>query len=187
MNQPKNRVTTLTGTSILAALVIVFDYALKYSGLKIPFPWYPNLKFDFTGVPIVLSLLMYGPTSALVTSAVAGLGIFARSGNLLSATLKSVAELSTVVGLYIGWIVSKRTSLGGSNLGVSSVVGVASRIIIMTVVNLYVLPNLYGVPLEATIGLLPFIAAFNAVQGALSIGLGLFLDRAVRRRLPTSA
>ena len=37
MNQPKNRVTTLTGTSILAALVIVFDYALKYSGLKIPF------------------------------------------------------------------------------------------------------------------------------------------------------
>ena len=178
----------MTGTSILASLVIVFDYALKYSGLKIPFPWYPNLKFDFTGVPIVLSLLMYGPTSALVTSAVAGLGIFARSGNLLSAALKSVAELSTVVGLYLGWIVSKRTSIGGSKLmGVSSVVGVASRIIIMTVANLYVLPNLYGVPLEATMGLLPFIAAFNAVQGALSIGLGLFLDRAVRRRLPTSA
>ena len=56
----KNNTAKLTGTAILAALVIVFDYTLKYSGLKIPFPWYPNLKFDFTGVPIVMSLFMYG-------------------------------------------------------------------------------------------------------------------------------
>ena len=56
----QNRTVVLTGTAIMAALVIVFDYTLKYSGLKIPFPWYPNLKFDFTGVPIVMSLFMYG-------------------------------------------------------------------------------------------------------------------------------
>ncbi len=40
----------------MAALVIVFDYTLKYSGMKIPFPWYPNLKFDFTGVPIIMKI-----------------------------------------------------------------------------------------------------------------------------------
>ena len=70
----------LTGTATLAAMVIVFDYTLKYSGLKIPFPWMPFLKFDFTGVPIVVALLLYGLPSATTTSLVASLGIIARSG-----------------------------------------------------------------------------------------------------------
>ena len=184
MSTPRNRTAKMMGTSILAALVLVFDYALKYSGLKMPFPWYPDLKFDFTGVPIALSLLMYGPDSALVTSCVAGLGILARSGNLLSATMKSLAELSTVVGLYLGLRATVSRVSGGAWLGAASVAAVAFRVAAMTLVNLYVLPNIYGVPMEATIGLLPLIAAFNVAQGAITVGLGVFLDRAVRRRLP---
>jgi riboflavin transporter FmnP len=184
LNTPRNRTAKLMGTSILAALVIVFDYALKYSGLKIPFPWYPDLKFDFTGVPIAISLLMYGPDSALVTSAVVGLGILARSGNLLSASMKALAELSTVVGLHLGLRATAGRVAGGAWLGAASVAAVASRVVAMTIVNLYVLPNVYGVPVEAVIGLLPLIAAFNAAQGAITVGLGVFLDRAVRRRLP---
>jgi len=40
--EPKvNPTARLTGTAILAALVLVFDYTLKYSGRKIPFPWVP--------------------------------------------------------------------------------------------------------------------------------------------------
>ena len=71
--EPKvNPTARLTGTAILAALVLVFDYTLKYSGLKIPFPWFPDLKFDFTGVPIALSLLMYGLPSATTTSVAPG-------------------------------------------------------------------------------------------------------------------
>jgi len=184
LSTPRNRTAKLMGTSILAALVIVFDYALRYSGLKIPFPWYPDLKFDFTGVPIALSLLMYGPESALVTSGVAGLGIVARSGNLLSASMKSLAELSTVVGLHLGLRATVSRVAGGAWLGAASAVAIASRVVAMTLVNLYVLPNVYGVPMEATVGLLPLIAAFNVAQGALTVGLGVFLDRAVRRRLP---
>jgi riboflavin transporter FmnP len=184
MNTPRNRTAKLTGTSILGALVIVFDYTLKYSGLKIPFPWYPDLKFDFTGVPIVLSLLMYGPDSALVTSLVAGLGIFARSGNPLSAAIKAVAELSSVAGLYVGLRATATRVLDGRWIVVSSCVSVAARVAVMTLTNLYVLPNFYGVPVEATVGLLPLIAAFNVVQGAVTAGLGVFLYKAVRRRLP---
>jgi len=183
LETPRTRTAKLMGTSILAALVLVFDYALKYSGLKIPFPWYPNLKFDFTGVPIVLSLLMYGLDSSVVTSMVAGLGIFARSGNLLSAAIKTLAELSTVVGLHVGLRVAASRALDARWMAFSSAVGIASRIIVMTFTNLYVLPNFYGVPMEATIGLLPLIAAFNVVQGAITIWLGLFLDRAVKGRL----
>ena len=98
----ENKSVGLTGTAILAALFILFDYTMKYSGFKIPFPWYPNLKFDFTGIPIALSLFLYGLPSSVTTSLVAGIGILLRSGNLVSASLKEAAELSTVLGIFIG-------------------------------------------------------------------------------------
>ncbi len=94
--------TKLTGTALLAALVVVLDYALKFSGLKIPFPWMPTLKFDFTGIPITLSLLMYGLPSALTTSLVAFIAIIARSGDMVGASMKFAAEFSTVLGLALG-------------------------------------------------------------------------------------
>ena len=34
------------GTVLLVALTIVIDYAFKFSGLKILFPWMPTLKFE---------------------------------------------------------------------------------------------------------------------------------------------
>ena len=77
---------------MLAALVVVFDYTLKFSGLKIPFPWLPFLKFDFTGVPITLSLLLYGLSSGATTSILACLAILVRSGDLVGATMKAIAE-----------------------------------------------------------------------------------------------
>ena len=159
----ENKSVRLTGTAILAALVIIFDYTLKYSGLKIPFPWYPNLKFDFTGIPIALSLFLYGFPSSVTTSLVAGVGIVARSGNLISASLKVAAELSTVIGLHLGDKVSKSRYVKWGS-------GLLSRVLLMSIVNLYVLPNVYRVPMEATIGLLPVI--------------GYFLFEAVQSRLP---
>ena len=143
MTSPNSSAAKLTGTAILAALVIIFDYSLKYSGLKIPFPFYPNLKFDFTGIPIAMSLFLYGFSSSVFTSLVAGVGIVARSGNIVSASMKVFAELSTVTGLYIGQNVMKNKL---SSIYVSWVAGLAARVLIMSIVNLYVLPNIYGVP-----------------------------------------
>ena len=180
--EKKNPTARLTGTAILAAMVIVFDYTLKYSGLKIPFPWYPNLKFDFTGIPIAMSLFMYGFPSAITTSLIAGLGIFMRSGNWVSASMKVFAELSTIVGLHLGMNVLAKEKKATNYM--AWVLGLAARVIIMTVVNLYVLPNIWHVPMEVTIGLLPLIGAFNVVQGLVTIGLGYYLFGAVKVRLP---
>jgi hypothetical protein len=47
--------TTLAGTATLSALVVILDYALKYSNLKIPFSFAFHLKFDFTRIPVVMS------------------------------------------------------------------------------------------------------------------------------------
>ena len=176
----------LTGTAILAALVIIFDYALKFSGLKIPFPWMPFLKFDFTGVPIVVALLLFGLASAGTTSVVASLGIIARSGDLIGGAMKGMAELSTVAGMAAGLYLTERISSSRViRMAGALAVGVATRILVMSVWNLLVLPNFYGVPFNATIGMLPLLALFNAMQGAMTVALGYSLHEAYVRRVPT--
>jgi len=176
----------LTGTAILAALVIVFDYTLKFSGLKIPFPWMPFLKFDFTGVPIIVALLLFGLASAGTTSFVASLGIIARSGDLIGGAMKGMAELSTVVGMAAGLYITERISSSRViRMAGMLVVGVVTRILVMSVWNLLVLPNFYGIPFNATIGMLPLLALFNAMQGAMTVALGYTLHEAYVRRVPT--
>ncbi len=43
-----------------------------------------------------------GFPSSVMTSLVAGVGIVARSGNVISASMKVAAELSTVAGIHLG-------------------------------------------------------------------------------------
>jgi len=172
----------LTGTAILAALVVVFDYTLKYSGLKIPFPWMPFLKFDFTGIPIVLALLLYGLSSGTTTSIVAFIAIAARSGDAVGALMKAVAELSTILGIAVGLRLPARYRLAASVVG-----GVALRIAFMSGANLVVLPAYYGMPYNVAVGMLPMLGVFNAIQGGLTVTLGYLLYEAyVRRVLPGS-
>jgi riboflavin transporter FmnP len=172
----------LTGTALLAALVIVFDYALKFSGLKIPFPWMPMLKFDFTGIPIALSLFMYGLPSALMTSLVAFVGIVARSGDVLSAAMKFAAEFSTILGLALGMKLAERFSPRIQN-GSGLTLGVLFRVVAMSFANILVLP-IYSYPMEVAYGMLPLIAAFNVISGTITILLGAFLYEAIKRRFP---
>jgi riboflavin transporter FmnP len=176
----------LTGTAILAALVIVFDYALKFSGLKIPFPWMPVLKFDFTGVPIALSYLLFGLTSAASTSLVACLGIVARSGDVVGGSMKAFAEFSTVMGLAAGRRLAGGTDrvFSGRGLIVLSS-ALLARIITMILFNFLVLPRYYGLPMETVVGMLPFVAVFNGMQGVLTVGLGQALHLAYSRRVPS--
>jgi len=177
----------LTGTAMLAAMVIVFDYTLKYSGLKIPFPWMPFLKFDFTGVPIVVALLLYGLPSATATSLVASLGIIARSGDPIGGAMKGIAELSTVAGIATGLLLSRRADQRGYvSKGASLVTGLIFRVIIMSAWNLIALPVYYGIPYNAALGMLPLLGLFNAMQGSISIMLGYTLHEAYTRRVTTA-
>jgi riboflavin transporter FmnP len=180
------KTVNLVGTAILAALVIVFDYTLKFSGLKIPFPWMPFLKFDFTGIPIVISLLLFGLPSGGFTSAIASLGIIVRSGDLIGSLMKGIAEFSTIAGMAIG--LRLRTGKKDSIFlkGITFVMGVIVRILVMSLWNLIVLPNYYGIPYDATIGMLPLLAVFNGMQGTLTVVVGYALYEAYTKRVPTA-
>ena len=177
--------TALAGTTILAALVVVFDYTMKYSGLKMPFPWFPLLKFDFTGIPIVLSLLLFGLVPGAFTSAIAVLAILARSGDFVGSSMKGLAEFLTILGMFLGLKIATRFKLPASFS-----LGVATRVFVMMLVNLGLIymglmrfpPSYSEIPLLLIILL---TGVFNVVQGAISIIGGYFIYEAIRRRSPS--
>jgi riboflavin transporter FmnP len=180
----KTKTTTLAGTAILAALVVVFDYTLKYSNLKIPFPWVPILKFDFTGIPVVLSLLFFGLIPGTFTSIIAFVAILARSGDVIGSSMKGLAEFSTIVGMAIGLRLSSRLKIVSS-----TVFGVTSRVLIMVCAN-FVLIYAGILPIYASYADLPIIYAlllglFNVIQGLISIVGGYSIYEAIKRRVPS--
>lgn len=175
--------TTLAGTTVLGALVVVFDYTLKFSGLKIPFPWFPILKFDFTGIPIVLSLLLFGLIPGATTSAVAFLAILVRSGAIVSSSMKALAEFSTIFGMALGLMWFKK--LTKFTKPVSFILGAISRILVMLLANLVILPLYYGMPFKGALLISPYVGAFNLIQGFLSMFGGYLIYEAIIRRAPS--
>lgn len=175
---------TLAGTAILSALVVVFDYTLKYSNLKIPFPWVPYLKFDFTGIPIVVSLLLFGLIPAAFTSVVASAAILARSGDFIGSPMKGLAEFSTILGMAIGLALFKRFRIVSS-----SFLGIVSRVLIMTIANfaliyagiMTIYVSYVNVPLIYAL----LLGFFNAIQGIIGIVGGYSIYEAIKRRAPS--
>jgi riboflavin transporter FmnP len=174
----------LAGTAILAALVVVFDYAVKHSGLKVPFPWFPVLKFDFTGIPIVLSLLLFGLVPGAFTSAVAFLAILARSGDFIGSSTKGLAEFLTVLGMFLGLKIVRRFKLP-----VSLSFGIATRVFLMMLVNsTLIYTGIIAIP--QSYKELPFIVVllsgvFNIIQGTISIVGGYLIYAVIKRRSPS--
>ncbi len=180
---------TLAGTVVLGALVVVFDYTMKYSALKIRFPWLPFLKFDFTGIPIVLSFLLFGLISGATTSTIALLAILGRSGDVVGSSMKGLAELSTILGMALGLLLKRNPSK--LRKPVSFILGISARSLVMICTNLILIFTgvmaLYGDYAEIPVIVSLLVGAFNAVQGSLSILGGYFIYEAIIRRIPSLA
>jgi riboflavin transporter FmnP len=173
---------TISKVAVFGALVVVFDYSLKFSGFKIPYPWLPFLKFDFTGIPIILSTLILGFEGGTITSTIAFLAILVRSGDVVGASMKGLAEFSTVFGMFVSlkWLKDKRLMIYAC-----FTFGCISRAVVMIIANLVILPTVYGLPMSITIGYTAGIAGFNIIQGLISIFGGELLYEALKNRVPS--
>ena len=179
----KLRTVTVARIAMLSALVVVLDYTMKFSGFKIPFPWLPFLKFDFTGIPIMLSVLTDGLNAGAFTSIIAFLAILIRSGDIIGASMKAIAEFSTVLGFYLGGkILQKKSAVSKA---VSYILGCIMRILIMFISTLPVFSLYYSMPLNAILAISPLVAAFNFIHGLLSIFGGNLIYEALIRRAPS--
>jgi len=170
------RSLSVTGTAVLGALVIIFDLTLWSLRIKIPFPFFPRLRLDISGIPIVLSLLLYGPFSGFATSTILFLSISFRDP--LSGFMRALAELSTVAGMIPFY--TRKSKYG---MLMSIVGGVTLRVIVMSLCNMVFLPLLSILSWDAAAALLPFIAGFNVMAGLISCAGGYLLYGALIRRL----
>lgn len=124
----------------------------------VPFPLYPKVSWDITGIPIIVSLLLYGPVCAVYTCLIGCSIIFLR-GNVYGGVFKIIAELATLL------------AFGLLKRGVvfNSAAAVASRVVVMTIANYYLLQLFYGMPESLVITLLIPIGLFNVTQALINI------------------
>ena len=146
--------------SVLGALSAVLEYQ-PGPPFDIEFPLYPKISWDFTGIPMMISLLLCGPLCAIYTCLIGCSMIFYR-GNVSGGIFKLLAELSTLIG-YAAF---------RKNFVIDTAKATMARIAVMTIANYYLLPffyGKYGMTFEATVALLVPIAIFNLTQALINI------------------
>lgn len=136
----------------------------------IPFPLLPKISWDVTGVPMMVSLLLYGPLCSIYTSLIGCSIIFFR-GNPYGGVFKIIAEISTLVGF----------ASFKKGLVVKTMVATASRVVAMSVANYYLLQLFYGMPESIVIGLLTPIAVYNVTQALINIIPAYFIWSRIRK------
>jgi len=147
----------IAAASMLGALSALWEI-IPGPPFDIPFPLYPKISWDLTGIPMMISLLFYGPLCSVYTCLIGCSIIFLR-GNVPGGTLKLIAELATL----LGFVLLRR------HIIFNSAVAVILRVAAMTVANYYLLPFFYPMPVSAVVGLLVPIALFNVSQALINI------------------
>lgn len=172
---------------IFSALTIV----LNLSPFKVPAPYAPFLIYEIWEIPIVTVALIYGFSDGAIVSVINTIMLLiVFPGALPTGPLYNlVAVLSMLIGLVAPLRFSKKVKFAGESilLALSTLAGVAVRVIVMTLVNgafvPYPPPVGFGIPFGVLVTILPLIAFFNATITLYTIPLGYALAKAVRKRV----
>ena len=148
---------TLALASILGALAAALE-AIPGPPFDIPFPLYPKISWDPSGIPMMISLLFTGPIGAVYTCLI-GCTVIILRGNVSGGILKLIAELATLLAFaaFRKGIVKK------------SITAIVSRVLVMSVANYLLLPIFYHMPESVVAGLLVSFGVFNVTQALINI------------------
>ncbi|MGB9684232.1 MAG: ECF transporter S component [Candidatus Bathyarchaeales archaeon] len=147
----------IAASSLLGGLSALWEI-IPGPPFDIPFPLYPRISWDITGIPMIMALLLYGPLCAIYTCFIGCSIIFFR-GNVPGGTFKLLAELATI----IGYAILRKSFI------VDMAKATASRVIVMTIANYYLLQFFYRLAPNFVAGLLLPIAIFNVSQALINI------------------
>ena len=153
--------------SLLGALSIISELA-PGPPFDLRFPLYDRVSWDVTGIPMMISLLLYGPTTGLYTTLVGCSVLMLR--NPTGGLFKLIAELATLFGY---------SSLP-KGIILRSSVATASRVLVMTVANYVLLQAFYRIPESVVISLLPVLVVFNISQALINIVPSLMITTRIR-------
>lgn len=153
--------------SLLGALSIISELA-PGPPFDIRFPLYERVSWDVTGIPMMISLLLYGATTGLYTTLVGCSVLMLR--NPTGGVFKLIAELATLFGYSI---LAKSVILRSS-------LATVSRVLVMTLANYVLLQAFYRIPESVVVNLLPVLAVFNISQALINIVPSLMITARIR-------
>jgi len=153
LSPSRGRLSTLSlaGVAVFGALSAILTILSQFLGLN--FPLVPYLQFDFGEVAIVLSLFIFGPIPALVSSSVEFVTLLAMGQNApVGPVLKLFSMVSSIAGIWLG--IGLASSIRRANMrnvfGLGTAFGVVVRAAVMTLPNYYILVFFYTIPATVT-------------------------------------
>ncbi|MDG6929011.1 MAG: hypothetical protein JRN29_03055 [Nitrososphaerota archaeon] len=155
-----------TARVALAATLAALASLISISGLSVPFPLMPFLRFDAAEIPDALAFLLLGPTGGLAVTTIhwMTLNLSASFDPVVGPTMKFMAVFATLLGMYVGTLFLGRGSSDRRSFLSLLVWGTALRFLIMLPVTF----ALYYLVFPATY--LTFAAKALAAAGIMVSG-----------------
>ncbi|EGO7566730.1 ECF transporter S component [Enterococcus faecalis] len=179
--QMNNKVQKMVSTAMLAAIGTVLQF--------VAFPIMPAfsfLKIDFSDIPILLGMFLYGPLAGVITAFVRSLLHLFLTGLAPQNMVGDFASFlaSSIFTLPIFYFFGKKKNIRTNRI-VGLVSGILALTIFMSIANYFVITpvylQLYGVTTQQFLGtsLASYVAIgivpFNLIKGLLVSGVFLVL------------
>ena len=135
--------------------------------ITVPFPLFPDFRYDLADVPILITAFSFGPVSGLIVTAIASaIQAFA----LGQAGLMGFMMHMVATGIFVivaGCIYKHHKTKHAALLGL--VLGTLAMTVLMCILNLVLDPIFWGTPREAVLRLLvPAIIPFNLSKAGIN-------------------
>lgn len=158
----------LVGVSMLAAVAFVLMF--------FAFPIIPGvtfLKIDFSDIPILLGMFLYGPIAGIAVATVRTILHYVQTGGDAGYPIGDIASLiaSLAYTLPIYYIMSNKVE-NTKNVLIANFLGTISLTTVLSVLNAYVLIPLYFLVLNFSVGpvqkyVFYGVVPFNLIKGVI--------------------
>ncbi|MFW9920107.1 MAG: hypothetical protein ACFFED_10935 [Candidatus Thorarchaeota archaeon] len=164
-------------TIALLAIFLAMVFALEVYPIigitDIPIPGI-NFTLDWTGIPLVLLFLFFGPVFAFL--GVGFMGIVIGYRNIVGATFKVFAEFYKILGILMVWLLIRNRDISYARRVILYAISAAVFCSIgMFLTNIPLLQFLYGLSIEAAITASIVLVPWNILQSVVNVLAGMFL------------
>lgn len=130
------------------------------------FPSAPHLRFETADVPVLIAGFAFGPGAGLLVTLIMAVLMAAITGldGIVGALMHFLSTGSLVLAASL--IYRRYHTLGGAIIGLA--VGSITQTLVMPVVNLTIVPLIYGFSRQQVVAMLPVLFAFNGIKAGLS-------------------
>lgn len=172
----KSETKRITIMAMITAMAVVVT-------LLIRFPMVPAvsfLQYDPKDIVIMIGGFLLGPVSGAIISVMASLiELLFKGGTIIDVLMNIVATCSFVC--TAAYIYKKDHTRKGAVIGL--VCGTLANILVMLLWNYVMTPIYFGMPREAVVPLLPWIALFNLLKTGLNSVIVFLIYKPVAKAL----